>query len=931
MNNDVNRLLKIIVNYKKIIILILVISIAIGCIYSFNYKTPIYKSTASFVLVQNSNETESITQKDINLNQSLISTYSNIAKSNTVLKKVIDNLNLSMNENELKKLIDIQQVKDSEVLEISVLNENKDLSAEIANEVFNIFSEEVSKLYNISNIQIMDYAEPSNMPDNINHIKDILIFTIAGIGISGLIIGLIYLLDTTIKSEKDVETFTNLSVLSTIPLTDNIKNNELVTQNEPKSVISESFKTLRTNVMYSMQNKKLKTILVTSGYMGEGKSFISSNLAVTFAQSGKKVIFIDTDMRKGRLQKIFNITSKTGLSNCLADIDKSKKKIDINKYINKTEIPNLYLMTAGDIPPNPSELLNSDNMKKLLYTLNTRYDIVICDSAPCMLVTDSIILSKIVDTTVIVTSNKTTKITNLLETEKSIKLIGGNISGVIINKMVETKKEYKYGYCYGHLEELEKTNNIKIEKKDNPLGEKLYLQEPIQEEIIEEKNKTEEIKKENITKNNKQKEYGKEIKELKSLYKVLMKNTVNILLNKEDKAEQILDKVDTIKNTYRNDLEEIRKNQNGYEKELLELKNRQEEHSTKINNIVENHLKTNSNISDIKKELSKDIANLKRKQTITKKDLEQLNLKQTNNENLLSKIGLDQEKYVTRIEEVNQEQKDTKNELNQLNNTQNEIQTKVKELSKEQYNNTSEIEVLNNVKDEYQSKVEELSRMQYNANNQIEELLKKQEEIKKQINKINDVKLNKEVDTKIKYLEGEIKNKSYEQEINDLKEQFIEVQKNNNIQIEQLLLKIEKLQKENIRAKQEIKDLKENKNLTPVINTYDKLLEMQRYINSVEEKDRIIPTQEEKIQEVAQNINNNVDSGNTIVIKELQLEKTDNKYAIDYDKIRNRSKKVFGFFNRRDNTNDSQYNTMNESYNQSNDDKVISQILSGTN
>lgn len=410
-----------------------------------------------------------------------------------------------------------------------------------------------------------------------------------------------------------------------------------------------------------------------------------------------------------------------------------------------------------------------------------------------------------------------------------------------------------------------------------------------------------------------------------------MKNTVNILLNKEDKAEQILDKVDTIKNTYRNDLEEIRKNQNGYEKELLELKNRQEEHSTKINNIVENHLKTNSNISDIKKELSKDIANLKRKQTITKKDLEQLNLKQTNNENLLSKIGLDQEKYVTRIEEVNQEQKDTKNELNQLNNTQNEIQTKVKELSKEQYNNTSEIEVLNNVKDEYQSKVEELSRMQYNANNQIEELLKKQEEIKKQINKINDVKLNKEVDTKIKYLEGEIKNKSYEQEINDLKEQFIEVQKNNNIQIEQLLLKIEKLQKENIRAKQEIKDLKENKNLTPVINTYDKLLEMQRYINSVEEKDRIIPTQEEKIQEVAQNINNNVDSGNTIVIKELQLEKTDNKYAIDYDKIRNRSKKVFGFFNRRDNTNDSQYNTMNESYNQSNDDKVISQILSGTN
>ena len=552
MNNDINRLLKVVSNNIKLIILILMMFIAIGYIYSFNYKTPMYKSTATFVLAQNSENSESITQKDITVNQNLTSTYSNIAKSNKVLKQVIEKLDLDISESELAKQISVDTVKNTEVLKISVSNENSELAAKIANELFSVFSIEVGTLYNISNVHIMDVAEKAEAPYNINHTKDMIIFFIIGMGVAAILIAIIYLVDTTIKSEKDVETYTDLTVLSTIPLTNTKNNSELITKNEPKSVIAESFKTLRTNIMYSIQNKKLKTILITSGYMGEGKSFVSSNLAVTFAQSGKKVIFIDTDMRKGRLQKIFNIENKRGLSNCLSAINNEKNKININEYINKTEIPNLYLMTAGDVPPNPSELLASENMKKLLSTLNSVYDIVICDSAPCMMVTDSVILSKSVDTTVIVTSNKTTKITNLLETEKSIKLVGGNVSGVIINKMIENKKEYKNKYYYGHPEEINHTNNIEIEVEENLLENKLYLQDI----KIDETEKSEEIEKvEQIQENNKTpvknlkqiKENSNEIKELKSLYKVLMKNTLNILLNKEEKAESILDKIDNIK------------------------------------------------------------------------------------------------------------------------------------------------------------------------------------------------------------------------------------------------------------------------------------------------------------------------------------------------------------------------------------------------
>lgn len=789
MNNEINRLLKVITNSKKSIFLILIIFIAIGYMYSFYYKTPMYKSTATFVLVQNTGDDKSITQKDLAVNQNLISTYSNIAKSNKVLRQVIDNLDLEISEKDLSKQISIEAVKNTEVLKITVSDKNNEKAAKIANELYKIFSQEVKNLYNISNVHIMDLAEVSEQAYNINHIKDIIMFVILGTAISSLYIGIIYIIDTTIKSEKDVETYTDLAVLSTIPLTDVKNNSELITKNEPKSIISESFKTLRTNIMYSIQNKKLKTILITSGYMGEGKSFVSSNLAITFAQSGKKVIFIDTDMRKGRIHKIFNIQNKKGLSNCLSEINENKNKVDINKFINKTEISNLYIMTAGDVPPNPSELLASSIMKKLLYTLNTQYDVIICDSAPCMLVTDSIVLSKIIDTTIIVTSNKTTKINNLIETEKSIKLVGGNISGVIINKMNENKKEYKNKYYYGHPEEI-------IENKENNINDidilknKLYLKE-----IKTEKNENK-IENNKIEKNNninksvqKIKDNSNEIKELKSLYKVLMKNTLNILLNREEKAESILNKIDNIKNTYRDDLEVIKNNQEKYEQELLKLKNNQQ-----IN--------------------KKEITNLKRAQTNTKKEIKGL-------------------------------------------------------------------------KNSY----------------------------KKEINIIGK------------------KQNNYEEKIKLLKEEFLEVQKDNQNRIQELINKIEELQKENNVNKIKIKGINKNiiKNNNKTINngkSEEKIVEMQKYINNIEENKN---TNINEIKEdIIESTKNEVPE-NQIIIKEIKIQKlknnkNDNKYAIDYEKIRNKNKKIFAFFNKKEN-----YNNKNNSKNEiEENNEIISQILLGT-
>ena len=224
---------------------------------------------------------------------------------------------------------------------------------------------------------------------------------------------------------------------------------ELIAQRDPKSPVSEVFRTLRTNIQFMSTNKKLKTLLITSTFPSEGKSWVASNLAVTFAQAGNKVILIDADMRKGRQYTIFGVSPRPGLSNYLSGIDaENPDEIDISKYIQKTEVENLLIMTAGNIPPNPSELLVSPQMNKLLEDLKEVCDIVIIDGTPCELVTDSIILSRIVDSTVIVTAHKETKKDKLERIIKNIQNVGGHLAGVIVNKMPVSVKKYNEKYYY---------------------------------------------------------------------------------------------------------------------------------------------------------------------------------------------------------------------------------------------------------------------------------------------------------------------------------------------------------------------------------------------------------------------------------------------------------------------------------------------------
>ena len=223
---------------------------------------------------------------------------------------------------------------------------------------------------------------------------------------------------------------------------------ELVTHLVPKSPVSEAFRTLTTNIQFMNSNIRLKTLLVTSTMPGEGKSWVTSNLAVTFAQAGKKVVLIDADMRKGRLYSIFKVQPRPGLSNYLSKYSDEQEYLNLNDYIFPTEVDNLFLMPAGNIPPNPSELLVTMQMKNLIEELKRKVDLIIIDGTPCKLVTDSIILSRIVDSTIIVSSHNETRKDDLERVVRDIKNVGGRLIGVVYNKVPITSSKYNKTYYY---------------------------------------------------------------------------------------------------------------------------------------------------------------------------------------------------------------------------------------------------------------------------------------------------------------------------------------------------------------------------------------------------------------------------------------------------------------------------------------------------
>ena len=438
---------------KFIAIMIVVAILAVGGIYFYDtqIKTPMYSSYTTVILAQQASENSSMTQSDITVNQKLVNTYSEIVKSKLVLQKTIDELQLNTTYETLNKRVAVKPVESTEIIRITVTDADANLAPEIANHIAQNFIEQVQNIYELNNVSVIDEAQVNDTPSNNTTTRDMAIAAIIAIFGVLAIAFIIFYFDDTVKYSEELEKKIGMPIAGKIIKSD-IKDkngNELLVAKYPKSIVSESIKALRTNLQFTNVDKDISTILITSSQASEGKSFVSSNLAVSFAQAGKHTLIIDCDLRKGRLHKIFGVPNVLGLSNLLTD-----SLTNIAKYVQKTDFKNLSIITRGAFPPNPSELLGSKKNQTLIAGLAKRYDVIIFDGAPCNGVTDSVIMSTFVDEVLIVTKDSATPRAVLQSTKEALEKVDAPIAGVVLNNInKKIAKYYSYYGSYGHKSE----------------------------------------------------------------------------------------------------------------------------------------------------------------------------------------------------------------------------------------------------------------------------------------------------------------------------------------------------------------------------------------------------------------------------------------------------------------------------------------------
>ena len=430
------------------IIIVAILAVGAAFIYDSQIKTPLYSTHTKVLLMQdNASDNSSATLNDVSANQKLAATYSEFVKSRLVLQQVIDKLHLDYSADDLAKNITVTNVTDTQVLKITVTDPSAENAQKIADTTTNIFAKEITDITGIDNIKPYEVAQLPSEPSNNTLKRDVLIAAIIAVFGVLAVAFIIFYFDDTVKYSEDLEKKIGLPIAGKIIKSD-VKArkgrtvDELMVQKFPKSAVSESIKALRTNLQFSSVDSGFKTVLITSSLASEGKSFVSSNLAISFAQSGKKVLIVDCDLRKGRLHKIFRLPNTLGLSNLLAD-DITK----YGKYIQRTGIANLYMITRGAYPPNPSELLGSKKNRALIEKLKNKFDIIIFDGAPCNGVTDSVIMSAIVDEVLIVTKDAATPKNMLESTKEMLQKVNAPIAGVVMNGV--NKKEASYYSYYG--------------------------------------------------------------------------------------------------------------------------------------------------------------------------------------------------------------------------------------------------------------------------------------------------------------------------------------------------------------------------------------------------------------------------------------------------------------------------------------------------
>lgn len=374
---------------------------------------------------------------------------------NNEVEKIVNSIRIQYQvakakETDLKTAFEAQKAEALDLsrksVQYNILKREADTNRQMYDQMMKRLREtSISEEIESTNIRIVDRAELPRKPIRPNKRMNILLAALIGLSLG---IGLAFFfeyLDTSIKTPEEIEKNLNLPYLGTVPAikipgVNKKKIDELIVRDHPHSTPAESFRLIRTGILLSTAERPPASLLVTSAAPFEGKTLNSVNLALTMAQAGSRTLLIDSDMRKPRIHEIFGAENDRGLIDLLISSESPEN------VLQPTPDENLFILPAGKTPPNPSELLSSEQMRKVLNRLSNTFDRIILDSPPLIAVTDGVILSSMTEGTVLVVQAGRTGKESVRRAVKLLQDVGARILGVILNNL--EFKDYRYGYYY---------------------------------------------------------------------------------------------------------------------------------------------------------------------------------------------------------------------------------------------------------------------------------------------------------------------------------------------------------------------------------------------------------------------------------------------------------------------------------------------------
>lgn len=314
-----------------------------------------------------------------------------------------------------------------------------------------------------SNVVQVEAATPPETPIRPRTLRNTILGALVGLILGVVVVFLIDMMDDTLSPE-DVSRKLGLPILGVIAR-HQTENGNPVVKYQPRSPVSEAFRSLRTNIQFASVDIPLRTLLITSPSPQDGKSTVAVNLGASLAQSGYKVALVETDLRRPQVHKRVGLSNREGISGLFV-----QSKIVLNGTLRETPIDNLFVITSGALPPNPAELLGSEKMSEILQVVSERTDIILLDSPPVMAVTDAVVLAPRVDGVLLVVKPGTTKYAACRQAIEQLHRVGANILGVVLNDVEITRSRYHYyrGYYYTYYDKYYNDDN-ESHRKDKEL------------------------------------------------------------------------------------------------------------------------------------------------------------------------------------------------------------------------------------------------------------------------------------------------------------------------------------------------------------------------------------------------------------------------------------------------------------------------------